>query len=61
MLKSANCLPEEVTLRNDLARLARARASASDAGECQRLAQQIADRSLRLNLLIERATRPRAR
>lgn len=58
VLKSANCLPEEVELRNEIGRLERAIASAN-ADAAPRLQQKIADRTLQLNLLIERAKRTR--
>jgi hypothetical protein len=60
VLKSANCVPEEVELRNEIARLQRAMASAS-ADDCRRLQREIDDRTLRLNLLVERTKRKRAR
>jgi hypothetical protein len=58
VLKNANCLPEEVELRNEIARLQHALASAS-AADRPRMQQAVADRTLRLNVLIERNTRKR--
>ena len=58
VMKSANCLPEEVELRNDIARLERAIVSAN-VSERPRLQRDLADRTLRLDLLVERARRKR--
>lgn len=52
VLKSASCLPEEVELRNEIARLERAMTTAA-ADDRARLQREAADRSLRLNLLID--------
>ena len=61
VLKSANCLPEEVELRNEIARLERALSSSADDDERRRTEREIADRTLRLNLLIDAARRTRPR
>lgn len=57
VLKSANCLPEEVELRNDIAQLEHAFTSSASREDRTRLEREIADRTLRLNLLLERARR----
>ena len=54
ILKNANCLPEEVELRNEIARLDRALA-ALDGDARERVQRQIADATLRLNILLERS------
>ena len=51
VLKRANCLPEEVELRHEVARLERA-LTAAGVGDRGRLQREIADRTLRLNLLV---------
>ena len=61
VLKSANCLPEEVELRNDIARLERTLASAASDDDRQAIRHEIARRTLRLDLLTERAKRRRPR
>lgn len=61
VLRNANCLPEEVELRNEIARLDRALASAADDAERRQLERDIADRRLRLNLLVDPPQRRRAK
>lgn len=53
VLKSANCLPEEVELRHEIARLERAMMSVAVAADRARLQREIGDGTLRLNLLVE--------
>ncbi len=60
VLKNANCLPEEIELRNEIARLERTLASLGDVDARRRTEREIADRTLRLNLLVERARRKRS-
>ena len=55
ILKNANCLPEEVEIRNAIAALERRRVQSRSAGERQTVEQQIASLTLRLDLLRERA------
>jgi hypothetical protein len=57
VLKSANCLPEEVTLLNDIASLERQLADTRDQGERTRLRRHIDQRRLRLSLALEAARR----
>lgn len=59
VLKNANCLPEEVELRNEIARLERALATNVSDEDQRRVEREIADRTLRLNLLVERNKRHR--
>jgi DnaJ-like protein len=59
ILKNANCLPEELELRNEIARLDRALAAVGDADARERVQRQIADATLRLNILLERNKRAR--
>jgi Domain of unknown function (DUF1992) len=59
ILKNANCLPEEVELRNEIARLERTAASAADGDARDRVQKQIAHATLRLNILLERNKRKR--
>jgi hypothetical protein len=55
VLKSANCLPEEVHLLNDVARLESALAAAGDdAAARERLTSELRDARLRLDLAIGR-------
>ena len=61
VLKSANCLPEEVELRNEIARLERTLASAATDDERRRIQREMARHTLRLDLLTERARRRRPR
>jgi len=58
VLKSANCLPEEVTLLNDIAALERQLEVTSDPAARNTLRQTIDGRRLRLALALE-ATRRR--
>jgi len=51
ILKNANCLPEEVELRNEIAALERTRANTTSPGDRLVLEQGIANRSSRLELL----------
>jgi hypothetical protein len=57
ILKNANCLPEEIQLRNDVVALARARMRTTSADERRALDQQIASLTLRFDLLRDRAQR----
>src|SRR5215471_5709699 len=57
ILKNANCLPEEVELRNEIAALDRTHAHTSSPGDRLALDQEIANRSLRLGLLRDRVRR----
>jgi len=57
ILKNANCLPEEVELRNDIAALERARARTASPDERRTLDGQIAALTLRLDLLRDRSSR----
>ncbi len=59
ILKSANCLPEEVELMNEIARLERAAASAGDARARNATARTLEDSRLRLAILMERRKRHR--
>ena len=54
ILRNANCLPEEVEIRNQIAALDRARAQAASPDERRLLDRQIASLTLRLDLLRER-------
>ena len=53
VLKSANCLPAEVELLNEVTRIERELAAAAPAGR-GRLATQLRDARLRLDLALER-------
>jgi hypothetical protein len=57
ILKNADCLPEEVELRNEIAALDRARAKAVSAAERRTIDGRITDLTLRFDLLRERARR----
>jgi Domain of unknown function (DUF1992) len=57
VLKSANCLPEEVYLLNDVARLEAAVAGATDADTKARLSIDLQAARLRLVLALERLRR----
>jgi peroxiredoxin len=57
ILKNANCLPEEVELRNEIAALERAQATAMSPDERRTLRQRIADLTLRFDLLRDRTRR----
>jgi hypothetical protein len=64
VLKNANCLPEEVHLLNDIARLERELADAADAAAEARLSTALQAARLRLALALERLradSRPRPR
>jgi hypothetical protein len=54
VLKSANCLPEEVHLLNDVARLESAVAREGDAARRDRLLAELREARLRLDLALER-------
>ena len=54
VLKSANCLPEEVHLLNDVARLESALARAADCAERDRLLAALRDARLRLDVALDR-------
>jgi hypothetical protein len=54
VLKSANCLPEEVHLLNDVARLESALAGTADPGARERLSAELRDARLRLDVALER-------
>ena len=54
ILKNANCLPEEVQLRNEIVALESARASARSPKGRRAIEQQIADLTLRIDLLRDR-------
>ncbi|MBZ5555885.1 MAG: DUF1992 domain-containing protein [Acidobacteriia bacterium] len=58
ILKSANCLPQEVELINEIARLDRALADATDETERATLRRTLADRRTELSLALERARHP---
>jgi Domain of unknown function (DUF1992) len=51
ILKNANCLPEELQIRNDIAALERTRANAASPDERRAIDQQIASLTLRADLL----------
>jgi Domain of unknown function (DUF1992) len=57
ILKNANCLPEEVQLRNEMTALERARANTGSPEDRRAIDQQIADLTLRIDLLRDRARR----
>ncbi len=57
ILKNANCRPEEVEIRNAIATLERRRVHSASAGDRQITDQQIANLTLRLDLLRDRARR----
>jgi len=57
ILKNANCRPEEVEIRNAIAALERRRVHSASAGDRQITDQQIANLTLRLDLLRDRARR----
>ena len=63
ILKSANCLPEDAELLNEIAGLQRQLAHATVPENRQTIERRIADRTLRLALIRERAKRgqPRGR
>ena len=57
ILKSANCVPAEVELLNEVSRLERAIAGTADATARQSLQRALTDRQMRLALLLERTSR----
>jgi hypothetical protein len=57
ILKNANCLPEEVEIRNEIGALQRAQGRTASSDERRALQQRIADLTLRLDLLRERRRR----
>ena len=57
LLKSANCVPEEVEYLKEVNRLREALAAAADENARQPIRKQLADAELRLNLALERARR----
>jgi hypothetical protein len=57
ILKNANCLPEDVQLRNEIAALERQRGTIASCDKWPAIDRQIAELTLRLNLLRERARR----
>lgn len=59
VLKNANCLPEEVELRNEIVRLDHARSMATDDMDRRHIEREIADRTLRLNLIADQNRRRR--
>jgi len=62
LLKSANCLPEEIELLNDIARLEAAVAAAADAERAARLSMDLHHARFRLALALERLrAEPRSR
>jgi hypothetical protein len=61
VLKSANCLPEEVELLASVARLEAAVAAADDAHARTRLSEALQDARLRLALALERQRGSRSR
>ncbi len=54
ILKSANCVPQEVELINEVARLDRALAAATDDTERATLRRTLTDRKTELSLALER-------
>jgi hypothetical protein len=54
VLKSANCLPEEVHLLNDVARLESALAGHLEPPDHERLTRELRDARLRLEMALER-------
>lgn len=59
VLKSANCLPEEVELLNEISRLEQQLAAAPDETARAETARTLDARRLRLDLLLERTRRNR--
>jgi hypothetical protein len=57
ILKNANCLPEEVEIRNEIAALEHARTGVTSDADRRRVDQRIADLTLRFDLLRARARR----
>lgn len=57
VLKSANCVPEEVEYLKEVDRLRKAVAAATDEAARRPLRKELADAELRLNLALERRRR----
>ena len=57
ILKNANCLPEEVEIRNEIAALERAQAATISPEQRRELDRRIADLTLHVDLLRDRARR----
>src|SRR5882757_3398980 len=57
ILKSANCVPAEVELLNEVSRLERAIAETADATARQSLQQALTDRQAQLAIALEHASR----
>jgi hypothetical protein len=57
ILKNANCVPEEVEIRQEIAALERAKAATSSPDERRDLDRRIAALALRFDLLRDRARR----
>ena len=57
ILRSANCVPAEVELLNEIARLERAIAETSDAAELTSLRRTLTDRRTQLAVMLERKSR----
>jgi len=57
ILKSANCVPAEVELLNEVSRLERAIAKTADATERQSLQRAFTDRQTQLALMLEHTSR----
>jgi DnaJ-like protein len=54
VLKSANCVPQEIDLLNDLARLEAELAAATDRASQERLTRELETARLRLNVALDR-------
>ena len=59
ILKSANCVPEEIELLNEIVRLERSLASAHDEATRDSVRKALADRRTELAVRLERARRTR--
>jgi hypothetical protein len=57
ILKNANCFPEEVEIRNEILALEHLRTRAASDADRRRVDQQIADLTLRFDLLRDRSRR----
>jgi hypothetical protein len=57
ILKSANCVPTEVELLNEVSRLERAVEQATDEGEKRTLKRALVERQTELAITLERASR----
>ena len=57
VLKSSGCVPEEVEMLNEIARLERELTAAPDHAAKEKLTQSIADARLRLELALDRKRR----